>query len=104
MRNRETPDPTLRLERDRGLRAASRAPRRRNVAGYPTALLAPTLSRRDPTGEEADQGGGMTKYIPGLVLIFAIGLPGWFIQDQITINGKTVISAVAIAILLGILI
>lgn len=46
----------------------------------------------------------MTKYIPGLVLIFAIGLPGWFIQDQITINGKTVISAVAIAILLGILI
>jgi uncharacterized integral membrane protein (TIGR00698 family) len=46
----------------------------------------------------------MSKYIPGFGLILAISLPAWFIQDQITVNGKTVISAVAIAILMGILI
>ena len=46
----------------------------------------------------------MLKYIPGLALILAISLPAWLIQDQITVNGKAVISAVAIAILLGILI
>ena len=46
----------------------------------------------------------MQKYIPGLALILAISLPARFIQDQITVNGKAVVSAVAVAILLGILI
>jgi uncharacterized integral membrane protein (TIGR00698 family) len=46
----------------------------------------------------------VSKYIPGFGLILAISLPAWFIQDQITVNGKTVVSAVAIAILMGILI
>ena len=46
----------------------------------------------------------MLKYTPGFALILAISLPAWFIQDQITVNGRTVVSAIAIVILLGILI
>ena len=46
----------------------------------------------------------MLKYTPGFALILAIILPAWFIQDQITVNGRTVVSAIAIVILLGILI
>ena len=44
----------------------------------------------------------MLQYIPGLALILAISLPARFIQSQITVNGKEVVSAVAIAIILGI--
>ena len=44
----------------------------------------------------------MKKYVPGLALILAITLPARFIQSQITVNGKEVVSAVAIAIILGI--
>jgi uncharacterized integral membrane protein (TIGR00698 family) len=46
----------------------------------------------------------MLKYIPGFALILAITLPARFVQTQITVNGKEVVSAVAIAIILGILI
>lgn len=46
----------------------------------------------------------MLKYTPGFALILAISLPAWFIQDQITVNERTVVSAIAIVILLGILI
>ncbi|MDP2268003.1 MAG: putative sulfate exporter family transporter, partial [Deltaproteobacteria bacterium] len=44
----------------------------------------------------------MIKYVPGLALILAISLPARFIQSQLTVNGKEVVSAVAIAIVLGI--
>ncbi len=46
----------------------------------------------------------MRIYLPGLALILAIAIPAGFIQRQITVNGKEVVSAVAIAIILGILI
>ncbi len=46
----------------------------------------------------------MLRYIPGLALILAICLPARLMQDQITVNGKAVVSAVAIAILLGMLV
>jgi uncharacterized integral membrane protein (TIGR00698 family) len=42
------------------------------------------------------------KYFPGLALIIAISLPARFIQSQITVNGREVVSAVAIAIIMGI--
>lgn len=46
----------------------------------------------------------MLKYGPGFALIFVISLLAQFIQSQITVNGKEVVSAVAIAIILGVLI
>ena len=46
----------------------------------------------------------MLKYGPGFALIFVISLLARFIQSQITVNGKEVVSAVAIAIILGVLI
>lgn len=46
----------------------------------------------------------MLRYLPGFALILAIVLPAQFIQSQITVNGKEVVSAVAIAIILGIVI
>ncbi|MCX5825988.1 MAG: putative sulfate exporter family transporter [Deltaproteobacteria bacterium] len=46
----------------------------------------------------------MLKYIPGFALILAISLPAQFIQSQITVNGTEEVSAVAIAIILGVLI
>jgi len=46
----------------------------------------------------------MLKYVPGLALVLAICLPARFIQSQITVNGKEVVSAVAVAILLGIVV
>ena len=46
----------------------------------------------------------MPKYVPGFALILAIALPARFIQSQVTVNEKEVVSAVAIAIILGILI
>src|SRR3989337_382470 len=50
------------------------------------------------------KGGTVKRYIPGLALILAISLPARYIQSQITVNGKEILSAVAIAIVLGILI
>jgi len=46
----------------------------------------------------------MLKYCPGFALIFVISLLARLIQSQITVNGKEVVSAVAIAIILGVLI
>lgn len=46
----------------------------------------------------------MLKYIPGFAFILAISLPAQFIQSRITVNGKEVLSAVAIAIILGVLV
>jgi len=42
------------------------------------------------------------KYGPGFGLILLVSIPAWLIQNQITVNGKTVVSAVAIALILGI--
>jgi uncharacterized integral membrane protein (TIGR00698 family) len=46
----------------------------------------------------------MLKYIPGLLLILVICIPAMAVQQWIVVNGKEVVSAVAVAILLGILI
>jgi uncharacterized integral membrane protein (TIGR00698 family) len=46
----------------------------------------------------------MLKYVPGFALILAISFPARFLQSQITVNGREVVSAVAIAIILGIVI
>ena len=46
----------------------------------------------------------MLKYVPGFALILAISFPARFLQSQITVNGREVVSAVAIAIVLGIVI
>ena len=43
-------------------------------------------------------------YLPGLLLILAICIPAMAVQRQIVVNGKEVVSAVAVAVLLGILI
>jgi uncharacterized integral membrane protein (TIGR00698 family) len=47
---------------------------------------------------------GVLGYIPGLLLILAISIPAMAVQRQIVVNGKEVVSAVAAAIVLGILI
>ena len=47
---------------------------------------------------------GVLGYIPGLLLILGISIPAMAIQRQIVVNGKEVVSAVAAAIVLGILI
>ncbi len=44
----------------------------------------------------------MLKYIPGLALVFIISLLASFMQSLFAVNGKAVVSAVAIAIILGI--
>jgi uncharacterized integral membrane protein (TIGR00698 family) len=46
----------------------------------------------------------MLKYGPGFALIIVITLLSRFIQSQITVNGKEVVSAIAIAIIFGVLI
>mgnify|MGYP001766115407 CR=1 FL=1 len=46
----------------------------------------------------------MRKYLPGFAVILAIAIPARFVQTQIVVNGREVVSAVAIAILAGILI
>ncbi|MCE5261976.1 MAG: YeiH family protein [Deltaproteobacteria bacterium] len=43
------------------------------------------------------------KYIPGFALVIIISMLARFIQGQLTVNGKEVVSAVAIAIILGVL-
>ncbi|HEX7630382.1 MAG TPA: putative sulfate exporter family transporter, partial [Candidatus Methylomirabilis sp.] len=46
----------------------------------------------------------MLKYVPGFALILAISFPARFLQGQITVNSREVVSAVSIAIILGIVI
>ena len=46
----------------------------------------------------------LKKYFPGFALVLIIGLSARFIQTLMTVNGKEVVSAVAIAIIFGILI
>jgi uncharacterized integral membrane protein (TIGR00698 family) len=48
-------------------------------------------------------GGGIAKHVPGLALLLAIAAPAMLVQSQITVSGRTVVSAVAIAIVIGVL-
>jgi len=48
-------------------------------------------------------GASAMRHLPGLALLLAIAAPAMMIQSQITVSGKTVISAVAIAIVIGVL-
>ena len=41
----------------------------------------------------------MLKYVPGFALILAISFPARFVQSQITVNGKEVVSAVGCPVL-----
>jgi uncharacterized integral membrane protein (TIGR00698 family) len=43
-------------------------------------------------------------YLPGLAVVAAIGAPALMLQSRLTVSGKTVVSAVAVAIVLGVLI
>lgn len=45
----------------------------------------------------------MVTYLPGLGLLLALAAPAMLIQHQITVSGRTVVSAVAIAIVIGVL-
>jgi uncharacterized integral membrane protein (TIGR00698 family) len=47
---------------------------------------------------------GLFRYLPGLALVAAIGAPALMLQSRLTVSGKTVVSAVAVAIVLGVLI
>ena len=51
----------------------------------------------------SERAGGIGQYVPGLALLLGIALPALFVQHQITVSGKTVVSAVAVAIVLGVL-
>ena len=45
----------------------------------------------------------VVRHLPGLALLLAIAAPAMLIQSQITVSGRTVVSAVAIAIVIGVL-
>lgn len=45
----------------------------------------------------------VARYLPGLGLLLALAAPAMLIQHQITVSGRTVVSAVAIAIVIGVL-
>jgi uncharacterized integral membrane protein (TIGR00698 family) len=45
----------------------------------------------------------VVRYLPGLGLLLALAAPAMLIQHQITVSGRTVVSAVAIAIVMGVL-
>ena len=47
---------------------------------------------------------GVFGYLPGLAVASAIGAPALMLQSQLTVSGKTVVSAVAVAIVMGVLI
>jgi uncharacterized integral membrane protein (TIGR00698 family) len=47
---------------------------------------------------------GLFRYLPGLAMVAAIGAPALMLQSRLTVSGKTVVSAVAVAIVLGVLI
>jgi uncharacterized integral membrane protein (TIGR00698 family) len=46
---------------------------------------------------------GLRRYLPGLALLLVIALPALALQQAVIVGGKAVLSAVAIAIVLGIL-
>jgi uncharacterized integral membrane protein (TIGR00698 family) len=48
-------------------------------------------------------GASIAKHLPGLALLLAIAAPAMLVQSQITVSGRTVVSAVAIAIVIGVL-
>jgi uncharacterized integral membrane protein (TIGR00698 family) len=50
-----------------------------------------------------ERPSGIGQYVPGLALLAAIAAPALFVQQQIIVSGKTVASAVAVAIVLGVL-
>jgi len=45
----------------------------------------------------------VVRHLPGLGLLLAIAAPAMLVQNQITVGGRTVVSAVAIAIVIGVL-
>jgi uncharacterized integral membrane protein (TIGR00698 family) len=47
--------------------------------------------------------GRVRKYLPGLTLLAALAAPAMLVQSRITVGGRTVVSAVAIAIVVGVL-
>lgn len=47
--------------------------------------------------------GWVTRHGPGLALLMAMAVPAMLIQHQITVGGRTVVSAVAIVIVIGVL-
>lgn len=47
--------------------------------------------------------GRVRRYLPGLTLLAALAAPAMLIQSRITVGGRTVVSAVAIAIVVGVL-
>jgi uncharacterized integral membrane protein (TIGR00698 family) len=51
----------------------------------------------------SSEKSGIRQYVPGLALLVGIAAPALFAQHQITVSGKTVVSAVAIAIVIGVL-
>lgn len=53
-------------------------------------------------GARGVQGRALLQYGPGLLLLLAIAVPAMVLQSQITVSGKPVLSAVAVAIALGI--
>ena len=53
-------------------------------------------------GEMGSKKRALGQYGPGLLLLLAIAAPAMFLQQQITVSGKPVVSAVAVAIVLGI--
>src|SRR5512147_1158527 len=48
-------------------------------------------------------GASIATHLPGLALLVAIAAPAMLVQSQITVSGRTVVSAVAIAIVIGVL-
>lgn len=48
-------------------------------------------------------GARVVRHLPGLGLLLAIAVPAMLIQHRITVSGRTVVSAVAIAIVIGVL-
>ncbi len=59
-------------------------------------------SMKSDLPEKKHNNAPLLRYLPGLALILAISLPARFLQSLLTVNGKEVVSAVAIAIILGI--
>jgi uncharacterized integral membrane protein (TIGR00698 family) len=47
--------------------------------------------------------GHVRKFLPGLTLLAALAAPAMLVQSRITLGGRTVVSAVAIAIVVGVL-
>lgn len=52
---------------------------------------------------EQDRGRRIVTLLPGLGLLLVLAGPALFLQERLLVSGKTVVSGVAIAILLGVL-